>query len=117
MILDPYSPTGMPPMTGTATLTVYVGDVNDNAPDIGVIEPSDVIVGTETKIGDEVFRFQAADDDAGDDPIAISYICNNPKCQDFNFRQSNSKFHFCSTNAKNMNVCVCVCVCVVHMYN
>ena len=106
---------GTPPMTGTATLTVYVGDENDNAPDIGAIEPARAVVGTDTRAGDEVFRFQVDDPDLGDDSTSISYICNNAKCREFDFRQISSKsgliFEWVLVCAY-MHVSVCVYVCV-----
>ena len=75
---------GEPPQTGTATLTVTVDDLNDNAPDFVPPTPRPTVSAT-ALMNSEVARFDIYDPDSEENgpPFTLEYICNDPACQDF----------------------------------
>ena len=78
-------------MTGTTTLTVYVEDQNDNAPDIGQVSTPRPVVGPDTPAGSEVLRFALNDPDIGGVAPRVTYVCNDARCNDFEFQQISSE--------------------------
>jgi len=76
---------GEPPLTGTATVYVTVGDVNDNAPMFR--ESYAPVVPADATRGQTIMEFQASDADLPENgpPFDFSLECNDIECGDFDF--------------------------------
>ena len=87
---------GEPQLTGTATLTVNVDDVNEHGPEFA--EDYDIWIPKTPRVGAVVARIKIVDRDAPQNgpPFEIKdNVCSNrndpPACRDFEFEVTGSK--------------------------
>ena len=85
---------GMPRLTGTATIAVSIIDANDNAPVITYLPNYPLVVRATAQQGDRVFCFTAEEPDMSLHPsFTFNYLCNSPHCNDFALRQTGGYFY------------------------
>ena len=77
---------GEPALTGTATLSVTLLDINDNAPDLADGEDN-FVVPANPGVGFEVARIRGTDldTDVNGAPFTMTWQCNDASCADFTF--------------------------------
>ena len=82
---------GVPPLTGTATISVMVIGVNDSPPRLAPPLPAyPAVVRAAAGHGDPVYCFQAMDpDQAVPSPVQFDYsACTDAHCSDFTLQAS-----------------------------
>ncbi len=85
---------GTPPLTGSATLSITVNDINDNPPRFAGFCPDPAVVQHDAVLDSQVFIFCPTDDDtdANGPPFQLEFDCNDMFCQDFRFEPTQGQY-------------------------